>query len=378
MNVISSIVYFIYLYYLLMVFFVRHRQQLMIGHKRITNHFGVATTFTVLLLIWGGLSLLWTPSPFLTALYYLSYLVKVFFAYLLCKLCPIRDVLRSVCKGTAYAAAASVPVAIIITGYSSGRLLENVSSGGVGTISINICIGFLSVIYLILDCSISKISTILLMMFYVSGLYFSFARTRIIALVVAIIIYGLFAPAIARRRFARLVLIAVGIMAAWIILSPKVNDYMYHSGPSGIDTLSGRTILWAQTLNKIRSGPSIRGFGLFAFYHIGPNPFTTLRHLAHAHNEFLNLWFNLGLVGVALASGLYLALIYTSLKAIMRGIGSLAILTLCVVVFCLVDGITDASSLMCVLPSQWLLLFDCLVSTALAGAVRATTGNIII
>jgi hypothetical protein len=90
------------------------------------------------------------------------------------------------------------------------------------------------------------------------------------------------------------------------------------------------------------------------------------------------MWFNLGLVGVALTCGIYFALMYTSLKSIKRGIGSLAILTLCVVVFCLVDGITDAAALMCVLPAQWLLLFDCMVNTELAGSVKAVPRNIIV
>lgn len=251
--------------------------------------------------------------------------------------------------------------------------MENV--GGGGSIAMNLCIGIFCIMYLMLDRSMRKLTAIYLMIFILCGLYLLFSKGRIIALFVMMLVYGMFATSTARRRFARIILLAVGIMITIIISSSKIDAYMYKS--STADTLTGRTVLWARTYDQIRNGPSIRGFGLLSFQSIGPNTFSSLGYLSHAHNEFLNLWFNLGLVGVALAAGLYLALIFTSLKAIKSGIGPFAVLTLCVVVFCLVDGLTDASASMCVIPGQWFILFDCLVSTALAGAVRSTARHIV-
>ena len=78
------------------------------------------------------------------------------------------------------------------------------------------------------------------------------------------------------------------------------------------------------------------------------------------------MWFNYGLVGVALVFGSYFALGYAALKSLKRGGGVVATLVLCAIVWSLVMGITEASSQFCVLPVPWLLLFDCVVSTHLA------------
>jgi O-antigen ligase len=73
-------------------------------------------------------------------------------------------------------------------------------------------------------------------------------------------------------------------------------------------TLTGRTELWALSLIWIREKP-ILGSGLEAFWGSYYGPAADFRiasgwlEAPHAHNAYLNLWLDLGLVGVVLAIG---------------------------------------------------------------------------
>jgi O-antigen ligase len=359
----------IYMTYLLSIYLARQGKQRDIRSTAVRNRFGAASTIAVFFLAWAGLSLLWTPSLASATLYYFAYLVQVIVAYLLCKLYLIRDVFCSACKGSAYGAVAAIPLAILLTRFSSGRLGE--VSGAVtivSTLAFSACTGILSVAYLGGIRAISKSMATFLMIILLAGMYLTFAKTEIIGLAMAGGVYVLVAPGSVGRRLARIAWMAAGTTVAWFSAASKVAEY---TNKGQTDTLSGRTLLWAQTYLQISNGPWIRGFGFLAFREIGPNPFSSVGSLAVAHNEFLNVWFNFGMVGVALVFASYLALSLSSFRARRRGGGLITVLTLCAVVFCLVRGVGEASVTMCVLPIPWILLLDCMVSTCISGSVRS-------
>jgi O-antigen ligase len=358
---------FAFLGYLVTLYLVLHGKQRHTHSAAAANRFGAPTIFAALLLVWSGLSFLWTPAPASAAPYYLGYLVQVLISYMLCKICPIRAVLRSVCKGTAYASAASVPLAVVLTGYSGGRLGASSQLSMVAIIAFTACLGVLSILYLVQDRDMSKWMAIFLTVFLLVGLYLAFSKTQMIALAVAGMVYVLVAPGSWRRRLTRIAWMTLGIALAIVSSFSKIAEYQ--NGSANADTLSGRTILWTQTYMQIASGPTIRGFGFLAFREVGPVPFHDLDRVVNAHNEFLTLWFNFGVPGVALVFASYLALGFKSLRGIKGPGGVLAVLVLCTVVFSLIRGLTEASTTMCDLPLPWLLLFDCLVSSSLAGAV---------
>lgn len=77
-------------------------------------------------------------------------------------------------------------------------------------------------------------------------------------------------------------------------------------------TLSGRTIIWAMTWEEIQARP-LHGFG-FATY---PGYFEKLWNNwfpAHAHNLWLQVWFENGLIGVLLITGFLSATILQGLR----------------------------------------------------------------
>ncbi|MGD0830831.1 MAG: O-antigen ligase family protein [Terracidiphilus sp.] len=296
------------------------------------------------------------------AVYYMANLVTIAIPFMLCKLYPIRDVFYRFCVGMAYATAASTPLTLLLSG-SSGSHMGDVSDQLTlfAIIALNDCLGLMAVLYLVWNRSMSKRRAIVLSTSLLAGLYLTFGKTEIIALAVAGMVYTLLAPGTFKRRLMRILLMAAGIGIGWIAVASKIDDYLSSSGST--ETLSGRIILWTQTLAQISNGPFIRGFGFYSFQEIGPNPWRNPNGIVHAHNEFLQVWFNLGLVGVALVFGMYFALGFTSLRSLRRKGGFVPTLILAAVVYCLIRGLAEGSPNICTFPIPWLLLFDCLVST---------------
>jgi O-antigen ligase len=366
--VTTALVNGVYLGYLFALYSVRQKNLRNILPSRFCNYFGFATTIAALLLVWSGLSFRWTPAPVTAYAYYLAYVVQVLISFMLCKLYPIRDVFRNACKGTAYAAAISTPLAFIFVGFAGGRLGGEGGNSMIGAVSMPAIFGTLSVAYLVLDRSMSKLTAILLLIPYVLSLVFSFNKTGLIALVIATIVYVLLAPGSTARRITRIVYLVIGLAIVLLALSSKILSYTSHSG--NIETFTGRTIIWVQTIAQIRNGPWLRGFGILAYRTIGPIADANGDHLVHAHNDFLTVWFNYGLIGVVLVFGSYLALAYSSFKSIRLGGGFSSVLAFCVFVFYFTSGITAASAMMCLFPTPWLLLLDSLVSTHLTKADR--------
>ena len=223
--------------------------------------------------------------------------------------------------------------------------------------------GAMCVAYLVLNKAISKNLTIVFFVIYLSSLFLTFNKTGIIAFVLASMVYVILAPGNFRRHIKRITIMAAVLIVALFAASSRIAEYANKTGGGSAETLSGRTALWEETYQQIINGPYIRGFGETAFRAIGPNLGRVSVHYVHAHNEFLNIWFNLGLVGVALVYSSYFTLAIVSWKAFRRGAGYPAVLVLCAVVFYFIEGIASASFSMCVLPIQWLLLYDCLIST---------------
>jgi O-antigen ligase len=364
-TVVFTLIYGAYCSYLLSVYLVRRGKMRGICSTRIPNHFGAATGLGIIFLAWSGLSLLWTPAPASAVAYYLSYIVQILISYMLCKLYPIRDVFRNVFKGTAYAAAISTLLAIVLTGYSGGRLGQELAV--FSAIATSACLGILAVLYLRLIRDIRKSIALLFVLSMLLALYLTFGKTEIIALAVAGVVYVLYSSGSWRRRSILISRMLLGMALALIVLFPKIAEYQSGGGGAAPETLTGRTVLWALTYKQIASGPFIRGFGLLAFRLIGPSPFPGIDRVEQAHNEFLQVWFNFGLVGVVLVFGSYFALAYASVRALKQRGGIAGIIALCAVVWCLVKGITEGIPAFCILPIPWLLLFDCLVSTERAG-----------
>ncbi len=103
------------------------------------------------------------------------------------------------------------------------------------------------------------------------------------------------------------------------------------------ETLSGRTIIWEMTLREIAKAPFLGfGFGTYQDYFAS---FYNNWSPGHAHNLWLQVTFESGLVGAVLYTFLLLALMQRGLR-FQRDTG-LVSYTLCLTIFCLLGGVTS-------------------------------------
>lgn len=335
--------------------------------------FGPATIFAALIFVWAGISLLWTQGGASAPVFYLGELLQFVISYVLCRIYPIQFVLRSACKGSALGIAASLPLFVAFAGFSGGgRLGGTAMFSGIST---SACLGIMAVVYLGYTRGVTKFWAGVLAGSYCLTLYLAFGKTEIIALLATTVFFALIAPGSAGRRLMRFVWMALGIGVALLILRSKIDTYL-NRATGGVETLTGRTLLWAKTYSQIVNGPWLRGYGFMSFRKVGPLLQYGTDQLVHAHNDFLTVWFNFGLIGVALVFGCYFAFGYTAFRALRRGGGAIAALVFCSVVFSLIRGLTEANSQLCIYPLPWLLLFDCEISTYLARAIgRVKSGS---
>jgi O-antigen ligase len=138
-------------------------------------------------------------------------------------------------------------------------------------------------------------------------MWLSSHRTSVAALIAAAIVFGLatWRPAHVRR------LLAAGWIAAFVVIVPLVLtlfSYNLHKDKRFANTLDARFILWAYTAEHVKEHP-LRGIGAAATpvidAHVMPtakaNTPTDYVYLwrpgPHAHNIFLQSWFELGVLG---------------------------------------------------------------------------------
>jgi O-antigen ligase len=99
-----------------------------------------------------------------------------------------------------------------------------------------------------------------------------------------------------RRKTALWVVVGLIVLTVIIFLTvPQVSQYA--SSYQGTDTLSGRTAVWEMALPRIKQRP-IQGYGYLASHFIWLSERGHAAEFAHLHNSFLDVTYNLGLLGL--------------------------------------------------------------------------------
>jgi exopolysaccharide production protein ExoQ len=147
----------------------------------------------------------------------------------------------------------------------------------------------------------------------------------------------------ARSQLKVFVLAMAMIAVSWQFISPYIS--MYTAGQNNVETLTGRTLIWSVSLDIAAERPWL-GHGLASYISVVPNfgPFIS----RHAHNDLLQQFFNFGIVGLLLSSAVY-ASFYRHLRRspVSRQRG----LAFSVLIYGLLHGLVDASSVELILPS---------------------------
>jgi O-antigen ligase len=160
------------------------------------------------------------------------------------------------------------------------------------------------------------------------------SKTSILAFIAAIVFYLVYDSALARKTKIWFGVIAAALLVSfWGLLETYLDNY---AQGNSVETLTGRTYVWATTLNYALEEPWF-GYGFYSYRSIIPL-FGSFEPV-HAHNELLHQFFSLGLVGVIGAFGVY----WIFFRQIRRSPdGNLKTLAATLLVFALIRGLTDA------------------------------------
>lgn len=328
----------------------------------------IAGKIIFVFLTWAGLTLFWTQadSTFTALAYWLLMASEVLAVYMLLRMGPVDETGGKSLQGIALSAVVVAFVALFLGGLSGYGRLGNEEFFHPNVIGNQMAIATLCSIYLAFSnrrkqvgASLWIVVTGLLMI----TLFATLSKTSIIALGLALPVFIFQSRIRIGRRLALMLLIIVVVASSYTSTATYLNYYVNveQSGLS-LDTLSGRTVIWEQTWATIKERPLL-GYGFMSYRDVGPQ-IIRLR-LVEAHNEWLNVWFNLGAVGVVLAAALYSAYLITVLRSTWNvpnrqqaGLG------LALILYALVRGLTEGNMTSLVYPLPLMLLMLAWMSQA--------------
>jgi hypothetical protein len=180
-------------------------------------------------------------------------------------------------------------------------------------------------------------------------LILSLSKTSMIGFIFAFSFLVLYSVGISLKTKMLVLLLGATLLAAMYgTLSAYITEYQEDTNE--LTTLTGRTVLWAETWEMIQDHP-IKGYGFLSFRDFGPQDWD--ERATMAHDEWLNQWFQLGGVGLFFTLaiyGSYFWCLWRSPRSLPRQLG------LSLLIYMLIDGITMAEPVGLMFPLTMMLL----------------------
>ena len=165
------------------------------------------------------------------------------------------------------------------------------------------------------------------------------SKTAIIAFVIAECWYLAQNKKMTRKAKSALCAAALLVVASfWNLLNSYVDVYNSAGTGNQLETLTGRTALWAVAFSMSLERLWF-GHGIYSFRALIP-AFGDFEAV-HAHNEFLQQFFDYGLAGVLIVAGIYWSFCRQAWRAPASELRTLALTLL---LFALVRGLTDTTN----------------------------------
>jgi O-antigen ligase len=314
---------------------------------------------------WFGASLGWTESTSVGAAagYWLQSVFEVTTVWLLAGMSgPATFLLRSV---QGYVVGTTVVLAYVLVRhlYTPDGRLGNLEFLHPNTLGFRLAVAAIFATYLATSresrSSMARWSRPLWAAFAlltVVGLAMSLSKTAIAAFLGGLLVLFLRREMSAVGRAAALLAGMAIVLGSSGMLASYWESYAGGQATS-LDTLSGRTDIWAATWPMLAEHPII-GHGILSFRDIGPQVAEV--RLVHAHDEALQLLFAGGWIALVLTAVTYGGLLLrmrTGALRLAQGEPSFRPLVLALGVFVLLRGITEASDSTVLYPLPLLFAF---------------------
>ena len=323
-----------------------------------------------LFLLWSALSLSWTHADSrLVAMGYLCLLMAMAATVVAQMKCCEPEALSSNAAMGLVAGALTLVMIAIAADTDSGRLgdpdlLHPNTVGKVAAITALIAFHRIR----LTGSVAAKVYWFLAGIALVCALAATVSKTSLGAFVIACLVYFVAGKHSVPAKITSALLVFVFAVGTYYFLSPQLDSYSRQQRGAALETLSGRLPLWQDTWEMIRERP-ITGYGFLSYRDYGPQLFSV--RVVHAHNEWLHIWFSLGLVGLLLAAGIYLSYFRSAWKFLRsQRLSRHGALALALLAMALVRGVTEADLVGLVFSLALLLVT--IAPAALPGAERRT------
>jgi hypothetical protein len=275
------------------------------------------------------LSLLWTPAPMLAAAgYWIAWAADIATIWFILRDGPPENSVAAIMKGFVCGACIVALVAWYLPATADLRL------GDEDFLHPN-ALGSLFSIATLLAFHLARKTDAWTWpaLFLGATLLRTLSKSSVIAFVAAFG-FTLIRDSTLSRKVKALIGVAAGLILAslWGLLEAYVTTYSEGTGP---ETLTGRTLIWAVSLEYAIKKPLL-GNGFYSYRFIVP-PFGTFE-AQQAHDELLQQFFSFGAVGAFLTVGIY----WIFFRQIRRSPPShLKTLSTTLLLFALIHGLTD-------------------------------------
>jgi O-antigen ligase len=330
-------------------------------------------------LLWSGITLFWTraDSHFIAFAYWAEWGLQLLVVFILLKIGDIHALGDTCLKGFTLGTALLALAIELLHPQAEVR-------GGLGDIQLhpNFVGNFLAMASLFsLHFALQReenpsrrVAWGFLSLFLFLVLLQTLAKTMIAGFILAILLY-VGGPRFSCRRKMLLICFMGVVLLIFTWASWKYFEgYVYNEDNETL-TLTSRTVLWIKSWDMIEERPML-GYGILSFRDYGPQ--IAEFRLVHAHNEWVMLWFQTGLVGVVLAAAIYLTF-FVRMRRIVKNNASWlpGRLGRALLFYMLLRGITDASLLDLIFPLPLMLTLLPWATARFAQARAAKSAKII-
>jgi exopolysaccharide production protein ExoQ len=156
--------------------------------------------------------------------------------------------------------------------------------------------------------------------------------------------------------------LSFGALLLIVLFAGLIVSYVdiYTSTGNQAETLTGRTVIWAYTLEASLDKPWL-GNGIDAMWKVFPPFGREMFEARHAENELLQLFFAYGAAGVIMLLGLYGSLL-RRIRSVPRDYSRTILFS--IIIFILVRGLAEAEPFDLLLPLWMIALMSCIVEDA--------------
>lgn len=312
-------------------------------------------------LCWAGMTVLWThaDSKFIAFGYWGAMALDVSVIYFLLRTTHVQQIAVASLKGIVCGAFILAIVALYFTASKGINRLGDATFLHPNSIGHQVALGSLLSIYLAMHKAtgtVSRICWFAVAMSLIFCLLQTLSKTSIVAFAISCLVFVTQSTTSLTKKVLMLSGIASITAISYALIAMYLEQYLASDGGKTATTLSGRTELWETAWKLIKENPIV-GYGLLSFRDYLPK--VSHMQAPHAHNEWLNAWFQYGVVGVALVTMIYISF-YTLARRAAR-ISCLqqeSTLAFVLLLFVLVRGVTEAhiTSLVFPLPLMMLMI----------------------